>query len=103
MNAPRASLRAGLLIALALLPLTVLGCGASVENTIDDATITAHVKTAILNDRQIGAMNIDVDTTGGIVALSGIVKSQGDATRAVQLAKQSPGVKDVKSALQIQP
>ena len=103
MTASRSSLRACLLIALTLLPLTVLACAASVDDTIDDATITAHVKTAILNDRQIGAMKIDVDTTGGVVALSGIVKSQGDATRAVQLAKQAPGVKDVKSTLQIQP
>ena len=89
------------LIALAVLPLTVAGCGTTADATIDDATITARVKTALLNDPQVGAMKIDVETTQGVVTLSGIVKSQADAARAIQLAKQAAGANDVKSALQI--
>ena len=91
------------LIALVVLPLTVAACGTTVDTTIDDATITARVKTALLNDPQVGAMKIDVDTTQGVVTLSGIVKSQADAARAIQLAKQAAGGNDVKSALQITP
>jgi hyperosmotically inducible protein len=92
-----------LLIALAVLPLTILACSKAVDATIDDATITAHVKTALLNDPQVGAMKIDVDTALGVVTLSGIVKAQADAARAIQLARQAPGVKDVTSTLQITP
>jgi len=92
-----------LFVALLLLPLTFAACGKSVGETIDDATITARVKTALLNDPQVGGMKIDVDTTQGVVTMSGIVKSQAEADRAVQLARQANGVKDVKSTLQVNP
>ena len=78
-------------------------CGKTVSQTIDDATITAHVKTALLNDPQVGAMKIDVDTTSGIVTLSGAVKSQAEAARAIELARTATGVKEVKSTLQVTP
>jgi osmotically-inducible protein OsmY len=97
------SLFAWTLIALVVLPLTFGACGKSVGETIDDATITARVKTALLNDPQVGGMKIDVDTTMGVVTMSGIVKSDAEAARAVQLARQASGVKDVKSTLQVNP
>jgi|SRR6185295_8562541 len=90
------------LIALVVLPLT-FACGKSIDATIDDATITAQVKTALLNDPQIGATKIDVDTMQGVVTMSGTVKSEADAARAIQLAKQARGVKDVKSTLLVAP
>jgi osmotically-inducible protein OsmY len=91
------------LIALFVLPLTFAACGKTVGETIDDATITARVKTALLNDPQVGGMKIDVDTTQGVVTMSGVVKSQAEATRAMELARQASGVKDVKSTLQVNP
>jgi len=91
------------LIAMLVLPLTFAACGKSVGETIDDATITARVKTALLNDPQVGGLKIDVDTTKGIVTISGMVKSPAEADRAVQLAKQIDGVRDVKSTLQVGP
>jgi hyperosmotically inducible protein len=84
---------------LCLLPVFAAGCGKTVVETIDDATITARVKTALLNDPQVGGMKIDVDTTKGVVTMSGIVKSKAEEMRAVELARQTPGVKDVKSTL----
>ena len=86
-----------------LLAVALAGCGKSVGETIDDATITARVKTALLNDPQVGGMKIDVDTTLGIVTMSGVVKTQAEETRAVQLARNIDGVKDVKSTLQVNP
>ena len=71
--------------------------------TDDDATITARVKTVLLNDQHVGATKIDVTTVNGVVTISGTVKSQGEVTRAIELARQAPGVKDVKSALQVTP
>jgi hyperosmotically inducible protein len=86
---------------LCLLPLLSLACGKTVSGTIDDATITARVKTTLLNDPQAGAMKIDVDTANGVVTMSGLVKSKAEEMRAVQLVRQTPGVKDVKSELQV--
>jgi hyperosmotically inducible protein len=93
-----------LLLALVLVaPLLVSACGKTVGETIDDATITTRVKTALLNDPVTGGMRIDVDTFQGVVTLSGRVKSQQEESTAIGIARRTPGVKDVKSTLQIQP
>ena len=85
------------------LPLLLSACGKSVGETIDDATITAKVKTALLNDPQVGGLRIDVDTTLGVVTMSGTVKSTAEEQHAVQLAHAVDGVRDVKSTLQVNP
>ena len=92
------------LLAIAMMaPLATAGCGKSVGETIDDATITTRVKTALLNDKDVGGLRIDVDTTLGVVSLSGVVRSQAEADKAVAVARQIGGVKDVRSTLQINP
>jgi len=93
---------AWLLAALVILPLLVSACGKTVGETIDDATITTRVKTALLNDPQVAGLKIDVDTTKGIVTMSGIVRNRDEEQRAVQIARGVPGVHDVKSTLQVQ-
>ena len=89
-----------LLAVLLALPL-VSACGKSVGETIDDATVTTRVKTAFINDKEVGAMRIDVDTFKGVVTLSGSVKSKAEEDKAVALAKTINGVVDVKSTLQV--
>jgi hyperosmotically inducible protein len=93
-----------LLLALTLVaPLLAAGCGKTVGETIDDATITTRVKTALLNDPDVGGLRIDVDTFKGVVTLSGAVKTAVERDKAMTLARRIDGVKDVKSTLQIQP
>jgi osmotically-inducible protein OsmY len=84
-------------------PLLLAACGKSVGDTIDDATITTRVKTALLNDPDVGVLRIDVDTFKGVVTLSGRVKTKEEEEKAVALARKISGVTDVKSTLQIQP
>jgi osmotically-inducible protein OsmY len=86
-----------------VLALLSVACGKSIGETIDDATITARVKTILLNDPQVGGLRIDVDTSLGVVTMSGTVKSQAEEQRAIQLARSVTGVKDVKSTLQVNP
>ncbi len=74
-----------------------------VSQTFDDATITARVKTVLLNDTQVGALQINVTSTNGAVTLSGTVKSAADSERAVELAKTVAGVRSVDSQLTVQP
>ena len=93
-----------ILLALTLIaPLLLSACGKTVGETIDDATITTRVKTALLNDPDVGGLRIDVDTFKGVVTLSGSVKSQGEADKAVAIARRISGVSDVKSTLQVSP
>jgi hyperosmotically inducible protein len=98
----RGTPHAWLITVLVLVPLLVSACGKTVGETVDDATITARVKTALINDPQVGGLKIDVDTTLGVVTMSGIVKSRSEEQRAVQIARGTPGVKDVKSTLQLE-
>ena len=84
-------------------PLLLAACGKSVGDTIDDATITTRVKTALLNDPDVGGLRIDVDTFKGVVTLSGSVKTPQEEQTAIALARKVDGVVDVKSTLQINP
>ena len=91
-----------LVILVALAAISAAACGKTVGATIDDATITTRVKTALLNEPVLVATGIDVATSAGVVTLSGAVKSKEDEDRALRVARQVPGVKDVRSALRIQ-
>lgn len=95
----------GILLFLAvaiLLPAMLAACGKTIGDTIDDATITTRVKSALLNDPGVNATRIDVATSAGVVTLTGAVKSKTEEGRAVEVARQVPGVREVKSSLQVQ-
>ena len=92
-----------LLVVALLAPLMLAACGKGVGDTIDDATISTRVKTALLNDSVIGWQRIDVDTFKGVVTLSGRVRTKEDEAKAIELARKVGGVADVKSSLLIQP
>ncbi len=89
--------------ALLVVSLLVTACGKSVGETIDDATITTRVKTALLNDPDVGGLAIDVDTFKGVVTVSGRVKTKAEEDKVVSIARRTDGVTDVKSTLQIEP
>jgi osmotically-inducible protein OsmY len=92
-----------LLVAVVLAALVTAACGKTVGETIDDTAITTRVKTAMLNDPDVGGLRIDVDTFKGVVTLSGRVKSQTEKDRAITLARSIDGVTEVKDAMQLIP
>jgi hyperosmotically inducible protein len=92
-----------LLVVALLAPLVLAACGKTVGDTIDDATVSTRVKTALLNDPVVGGLRIDVDTFKGVVTLSGRVRTKEDEAKAIELARKVGGVADVKSSLLIQP
>jgi hyperosmotically inducible protein len=67
----------------------------------DDATITAKVKNALGENPEVKARKIDVDTVEGAVILTGIVETEEEAQKAVEVTKGVPGVKEVKNNLQV--
>lgn len=90
---------AGVLVALS-------GCAStdtqrSTGELIDDTTITAKVKAAILNDPLTKVLEIKVETYKGEVQLSGFVSSQEAADRAVELARGVKGVTSIKNDMLI--
>ena len=76
--------------------------GRTIGQTIDDATITAAVKSKLLADTTVGGLKIEVDTKNGVVSLSGPVKSQSEKDTAVRIARETNGVKDVQDNLVVQ-
>ena len=97
------SWKAAMLVVSLTMPTLGIGCGKTIVETIDDTTITTRVKTSMLNDPEIGALKIDVNTYKGVVTLSGRVKSQVEHDQALALARQVDGVTIVKDALLITP
>jgi hyperosmotically inducible protein len=71
----------------------------SLGEVIDDAGITAKVKARLLDDPDVKGLRIDVDTREGVVFLTGKVGSQLEKERAIQLAKNTEGVHDVRANL----
>jgi osmotically-inducible protein OsmY len=92
-----------ILLALALALTCLSACaGKRPASQYDDLTISARVKTALLNDPDVVAPRIDVETVKGVVTLSGRVASKQEEQKAIQVARSIAGVIDVKSTLQIQ-
>ena len=68
---------------------------------ISDAWITTKVNWFFVGEDTLKGSRIDVDTKNNVVTLSGTVTSQAGRTRAVALAKQPEGVKDVVDRLTV--
>lgn len=73
--------------------------GQTAGQKLDDATITAEVKSRILADETSRGININVDTTNGIVTLRGTAPTDAAKQRAEAIAEDVDGVKDVNNAL----
>lgn len=68
---------------------------------IEDATITTKIKTAILAEPGLKVLQINVDTMGGVVSLTGTVDSQANSDKAKQIASAVSGVRQVENRLVI--
>ena len=66
---------------------------------VDDAAITTKVKAALLADDQVKGTQINVDTSGGSVRLTGTVDSASQVQRATEIAKGVNGVQKVENNL----
>lgn len=102
MNAIRASLLASaIVLAMAAVPARADDNKAprTAAQAIDDATITASVKSKLLADDRTKGFDVNVDTRNGIVTLTGGADSQAAKLAAGHLASQSGGVVLVKNEL----
>lgn len=72
-----------------------------VGNFMDDSTITAKVKAALVDHESIKSTDISVKTDQKVVTLSGFVESQAQAEEAVKVAKGVEGVTSVSDKLHV--
>ena len=74
----------------------------SVKGYAGDTAITSEVKAKLLADDIVPSRKVKVETTDGVVQLSGTVDSQAQSERAESIAKAIDGVKSVKNDLKTQ-
>jgi hyperosmotically inducible protein len=75
--------------------------GKTVGQTVDDASLTASVKTKLAAEQAATLTAVNVDTHQGVVSLSGTVESEALKQRAATLAQETQGVSRVVNNLQV--
>jgi hyperosmotically inducible protein len=68
-----------------------------------DPALTAAVKGKFMADTTVAALKIDVDTSDGVVTLTGQVRSQTEKEQALKIARETDGVKSVVDRLTVTP
>lgn len=94
------------ILLLAMMFITVLGCAGggqkgSVGEYVSDSWITTKVKAALIEDAQVKATEVNVETFKGVVQLSGFVSSAAAMRQAVRLASETKGVTSVKNDMRV--
>jgi osmotically-inducible protein OsmY len=100
------TLLAATVTALALVTMT--GCAVTrgqetIGAYVDDATITTRIKARFVENQQVDASSISVETLNGTVMLSGFAKNATERTMAGDIARGVNGVKAVKNEIAVRP
>jgi len=77
--------------------------GQAILDATANARTTATIKFKFFQDPTLPSLHINVDTTGGLVTLSGTVTSHDQVAKAVRLALETEGVTKVVSTIQVNP
>ncbi len=70
---------------------------------VEDSVLTAKVKTALLQQKGLEGLAIHVNSSRGVVQLSGFVDSDVNKELAGQIARSVDGVAEVVNNLIVQP
>ena len=99
------NLLSSMLVVLMLVAVTT-GCtsmtGKTAGENVDDAKITATVKSKLAAEKVATLTKVDVDTNKGTVYLTGNVESTTVKSRATEIARAVDGVREVVNNLQVQ-
>jgi hyperosmotically inducible periplasmic protein len=70
---------------------------------VDDTAITSSIKARFVNNKQVDASSISVETLNGTVQLSGFAKNETEKATAESIARNVKGVKAVKNQITVRP
>jgi len=102
-------LRTQLASAIAVIVLvTASGCAVTrghetVGAYVDDASITTSLKARYVENKDVDASSIKVETLNGTVMLSGFAKNANERMTAEEIAMKVNGVKSVKNSIVVRP
>ena len=96
----------GSLVGMAVLLIGLAGCAGTTTNQstgeyIDDASITTKVKSMMIADSEVSALHIIVETSKGVVRLTGSANSRHEADKASLIARNVAGVKSVDNDIYV--
>ena len=77
------------------MPQTPAAPEATIGDKIDDASITAQVKSSLLSHRSTSSLHTTVSTTDGVVTVTGIAKNNAEKSLVTKLATDINGVTSV--------
>jgi hyperosmotically inducible periplasmic protein len=70
---------------------------------VDDTAITTGVKARFVDNRDVDAASIKVETLNGTVLLSGFAKNSTERSTAESIARQVSGVRSVRNEIAVRP
>jgi hyperosmotically inducible periplasmic protein len=70
---------------------------------VDDTAITSGVKARFIDNRDVDAASIKVETLNGTVMLSGFAKNTTERTTAEAIARNVSGVRSVRNEILVRP
>jgi hyperosmotically inducible periplasmic protein len=82
---------------------TAEDAGQAIADGTADARVTAKIKAKLFASKDLSAMSITVNTTAGVVTLAGTVPTTDAISKAMLLAMETEGVREVISTLQVKP
>jgi hyperosmotically inducible protein len=65
------------------------------QEALGDGALTAKIKAKMALDDSVKALALDVDTVNGVVTVTGKVRSRAERERALALARETDGVRQV--------
>jgi hyperosmotically inducible periplasmic protein len=100
--------RTFILPALAASLIALSGCAVTrgqetVGAYIDDTAITTGIKARYVDNREVDASSIRVETLNGTVMLSGFAKNSNEKSMAETLARSVNGVRTVRNEIAVRP
>lgn len=75
----------------------------AMKETSQDAALTTKVKTALSLSRRVPGWNVNVDSSDGVVTLSGEVHDESVKALAEAIARDTQGVKAVTNSMTVNP
>jgi hyperosmotically inducible protein len=67
----------------------------SAQEALSDGALTAKIKAKMALDDTVKALNLNIDTVDGVVTVKGRVRSTAERDRALALARETNGVRQV--------
>lgn len=88
--------------------LAVSGCAVtrgqeSAGAYVDDTAITTRIKGRFVEDPNVAAASIKVETLNGVVLLSGFAKNSMEKSTAERIARETSGVRSVRNEILVRP